>query len=118
MIFPQPPEPYDVKLAGRYRLLTLNLLDALTRQDEAEMNALFGQREIVMSELAAIPHIGDSAQKLLRESEGLNARFSAELAEVQSRVANELLTIYHGDRSAKQYRRDPNVGLGGLEQTG
>ncbi|MBL8047065.1 MAG: hypothetical protein JNJ45_00130 [Chthonomonas sp.] len=118
MIFPQPPEPYDVKLAGRYRLLTLTLLEALNRQDEAEMNALFGQREVVMTELAAIPNLGEAAIKLLNESQQLNARFTAELAALQGRVAEELIAIYHGDRSTKQYRRDPNVGLSGLEQTG
>lgn len=118
MIFPRQPEPYDVQLASRYRLLTLTLLDAISRADETEMNVLFDQREQVFRELQGLPRLGEEAKHLLHEAATLNGRLVAALSTEQSTSAQGLLQIYRESRGTAGYRRSPLSAEAGLEETG
>lgn len=119
MIFPQPPEPYDLQLAMRYRLITLTLLDAAQREDTQEMNALFEQRELTSNELTTLPNLGDRALKLLREAVALNERLVTLLRARQASYSGELVNLHHNSRGTGSYLKGFTPSRGdALEETG
>lgn len=105
MTFPQQPEPYDVKTASRYRLLTLTLIEAAKRGDLEELTSLFTQREETLSELEAIPNLGQKAGQLLLEAHNLNEHLVTALTQVQGEVGADLAKLYRDVRGAKGYAK-------------
>jgi len=105
MTFPQQPEPYDVKLASRYRLLTLTLIEAASRGDQEEMASLFLQREKTLSELEHVPNIGPVAVQRLKEAHDLNERLTEALKIVQGEVGAELVKLYRDVRGTGGYAK-------------
>lgn len=111
----QPNHDAGVDLAKRYTMLTIAAMEAVSAQDNEQLNSLFNERDSALDQLNAQTTLSREAIRQLNVAARLDDDLQEIIRTEQANIVTELTTIHKGKAVNRAYKQQgKGDGSGGL----
>jgi ABC-type transporter Mla subunit MlaD len=111
----QPNHDAGVDLAKRYTMLTIAAMEAVSNQDNEQLNSLFNERDAALDQLNAQTTLSREAIRQLNVAARLDDDLQEIIRSEQANIVTELTTIHKGKAVNRAYtQQGKGDGSGGL----
>lgn len=99
----QPNHDAGVDLAKRYTMLTIAAMEAVSNQDNEQLNSLFNERDAALDQLNAQTTLSREAIRQLNVAARLDDDLQEIIRSEQANIVTELTTIHKGKAVNRAY---------------